>query len=107
MLIRLKIGVAYGSDVDLVKKTMQKAVENVFAKTPYLSRDEPVETNFMSFGDSSLNFELVICPAKPIYYYAARDAVNCEINRLFTENAISVPFPQREVRILNMQEKDS
>lgn len=56
MLIRLKIGVAYGSDVELVKKTMQGAVDNVFAKTPYLSHDEPVETNFLSFGDSSLNF---------------------------------------------------
>lgn len=107
MLIRLKIGVAYGSDVDLVKKTMQEAVENVLVKTPYLSRDEPIETNFMSFGDSSLNFELVICAAKPLYYYAARDAVNCEVNRLFAKNAISVPFPQREVRILNMPEKDS
>ena len=60
MLICLKIGVAYGSDVELVKRTMHEAVDNVFAKMPYLSYDEPVETNFLSFGDSSLNFELVI-----------------------------------------------
>ena len=105
MLIRLKIGVAYGSDVELVKKTMKEAVDTVFAKTPYLSHDEPVETNFLSFGDSSLNFELVICAAKPLYYYAALDAVNCEVDRLFRERNISIPFPQREVRILNMPEK--
>ena len=102
MLIRLKIGVAYGSDVELVKKTMKDAVDNVFAATPYLSHDEPVEANFLSFGDSSLNFELVICAAKPLYYYAAIDAVNCEVDRLFRERNISIPFPQREVRILNM-----
>lgn len=105
MLIRLKIGVAYGSDLELVKKTMKEAVDNVFAKTPYLSHDEPVETNFLSFGDSSLNFELVICAAKPLYYYAAIDAVNCEVNKLFNERTISIPFPQQEVRILNMPEK--
>lgn len=107
MLIRLKIGVAYGSDVELVKKTMQEAVDNVFAKTPYLSHDEPVETNFLSFGDSSLNFELVICAAKSLYYYAALDAVNCEVDRLFHERNISIPFPQREVRILNMPDRGS
>ncbi len=105
MLIRLKIGVAYGSDIPLVKKTMKDAVESVFSKTPYLSHDEPVETNFMSFGDSSLNFELVICAVKPLYYYAATDAVNSEVDRLFRERGISIPFPQREVRILNMPEK--
>ncbi|MDE2518753.1 MAG: mechanosensitive ion channel family protein [Methanocorpusculum sp.] len=105
MLIRLKIGVAYGSDVELVKKTMKEAVDNVFAKTPYLSHDEPVETNFLSFGDSSLNFELVICAGKPLYYYAAIDAVNSEVDRLFRERNISIPFPQREVRILNMPDK--
>lgn len=105
MLLRLKIGVAYGSDVDLVKKTMKEAADNVFATTPYLSHDEPVETNFLSFGDSCLNFELVICAAKPLYYYAALDAVNCEVNRLFNERNISIPFPQQEVRILNLPKK--
>ncbi|MDV0441288.1 mechanosensitive ion channel family protein [Methanorbis furvi] len=105
MLIRLKIGVAYGSDVALVKQTMKDAVESVFSTTPYLSHDEPAQANFLSFGDSSLNFELVICAAKPLYYYAAMDAVNCEVDRLFRERGITIPFPQREVRILNMPEK--
>ncbi len=104
MLIRLKIGVAYGSDVTLVKQTLRDAAENILASTRYLSRDEPIETNFLSFGDSSLNFELVICAAKPLYYYASIDAVNTEVDRLFRERNISIPFPQREIRILNLPE---
>jgi len=106
MLIRLKIGIAEGSDVQLVKKTMMDAVDKVSAETPYLSHDERVEANFLSFGDSSLDFELVICAAKPLYYYAAIDAVNCEVDRLFRERNISTSCLKREIRIVNMPDQD-
>lgn len=97
----VKHRVAYGSDVELVKKTMREAVDNVSAKTPYLSHDEPVEANFMSFGESSMNFELMICAAKILLHNSTLDAVNCEIDTLFRERDISIPFLQQEVRILN------
>ncbi|MGY3792856.1 mechanosensitive ion channel family protein [uncultured Aquimarina sp.] len=91
------IGVAYGSDVNLVKELLLKiAVEN----DKILQYPEPLVL-FTNFGDSSLNFKLIFTMNDSFQAAVPKSEIRFEIDRLFRENNISIPFPQREVTILN------
>lgn len=89
------LGVAYGSDVELVKSLLLQAAN----EHPKVSKEILPEVFFMNFGDSSLNFRLA---ARTDEY---RDAFNigCElretINKLFLQHKIEIPFPQRVVHL--------
>lgn len=93
----IDIGVAYGSDVNLVKELLLKiAVEN----DKILQYPEPLVL-FTNFGDSSLNFKLIFTMNDSFQAAVPKSEIRFEIDRLFRENNISIPFPQREVTILN------
>ncbi|WP_299437857.1 mechanosensitive ion channel domain-containing protein [uncultured Aquimarina sp.] len=96
----IEIGVAYGSDVNLVKDLLIKiAMDNdKILKTP-----EPLVL-FTNFGDSSLNFKLVFTMNDSFQASIPKSEIRFEIDRLFRENNINIPFPQREITILNPKE---
>ena len=93
----IEIGVAYGSDITLVKNLLlQIALDNdKILKTP-----EPTVL-FTDFGDSALNFKLVFTMNDCFMAPHPKSDMRFEIDRLFKEHTISIPFPQREVTILN------
>ncbi|MFC2109396.1 mechanosensitive ion channel family protein [Bacteroidota bacterium] len=91
----INVGVAYGSDVDLVKKTLLEAanlVEGVL-KTP-----EP-KVLFVEFGDSSLNFQLVVSLKDSFSSRFPKSDLHFKIDELFRKNNITIPFPQRDVHV--------
>ncbi|MBK7648812.1 MAG: mechanosensitive ion channel [Betaproteobacteria bacterium] len=92
------VGVAYDSDLELVVRLMLEAAtshERVLA--------EPQPKVFLTqFGDSSINLDLGFWIGDPEGGKAnIVSDVNFSIWRAFKENGVSIPFPQREVRILN------
>ncbi len=91
----VKIGVAYGSDVDLVTRLLyQVAQENPFVmKVP-----EPVVL-FLNFGASSLDFELRVWVADIDNRLRIQNEINREIDRLFRENAVEIPFSQHDLHL--------
>lgn len=100
--LRINVGVDYGSDIELVTKTLLKAAEGVG-----FVLDEPQPTvQFVSFGDSSLNFLLLIWTNQPHRHPKIRSDINYNISRLFAEAGIGIPFPQRDVHIYNHEPKD-
>ncbi len=99
LLIRENIGVAYGSDITLVKQSLHEAVISAAEKSNDLSSDIETEVDFMEFGDSALIFELTFGAASTRVRRDAADAVNCEVDRIFRERGIEIPFPQRVVTI--------
>ena len=95
--IRLSIGVAYGSDIDLVKKILIDTSK----KCAFVSKDfEPV-VRFRMFGDSSLNFELLCWIDIPGHRGKTIDFLNTQIYSLFNSHGIEIPFPQRTVHLKN------
>ncbi len=54
---------------------------------------------FLSFGDSSLNFRLLIWTDKPRLHPQIKSAINYRISQLFREASIEIPYPQREFRV--------
>ena len=93
----VEVGVAYGSDVELVKKLLLQAAnsqENV------LAQPEPTVL-FTAFGDSSLNFKLIFTINDSFQSQFPKSEIRFEINRLFKENNVTIPFPQRDVHLYN------
>ena len=92
----VEVGVAYGSDINLVKDLLIQAVSN---HESILKEPEPTVL-FTSFGDSSLNFKVVFTLNDSFQAGVPKSEVRFEIDRLFRENNITIPFPQREITIL-------
>ncbi len=92
----LTVGVAYGSDVNKVKELlMQVANEhNSVLKNP------PPLVLFNNFGDSSLDFKLIFTLDDSFQGAIPKSDLRFEIDRLFRENNITIPFPQRDVHIV-------
>jgi len=91
----VEVGVAYGSDVELVKKILLQA-----AAEEELVLDIPEPTVFFTnFGDSSLNFKLVFTIDDSFQAGIPKSNIRFKIDKLFRENNISIPFPQRDVHL--------
>ena len=51
------------------------------------------------FGESSLNFQLVVYTNDFSMTFETKDAINTRISRRFAEEGILIPYPQREIHI--------
>jgi potassium efflux system protein len=87
----VSVGVAYGVDVDLVKRLLFEILEH----HPAVLATPPPEVWFMSFGDNSLNFEMVACFRNALDRWRFMTSVRFEINQVFQRHGIEIPFPQR------------
>ncbi|MFD2541114.1 mechanosensitive ion channel family protein [Lacinutrix gracilariae] len=92
----VEVGVAYGSDVQLVKELLLQAASN---HKLVLKHPAPLVL-FTNFGDSSLNFKLVFTLNDSFQASIPKSDIRFEIDRLFRENNISIPFPQRDIHII-------
>ncbi len=96
MRIVVPIGVAYGSDLELVKHLLSEAAEN----HPRVQETErPVLVHFRGFGDSSLDWELRFFVPAPGNRLGTIHDILIEIDRTFREHGIEIPFPQRDVHV--------
>lgn len=89
------VGVAYGSDVNQVKELLLSAARSCKA---VLNDPEPMVL-FIDFGDSSLDFKLIFTINNSFQSAIPKSDIRFEIDRLFKEHNIKIPFPQRDVHI--------
>ncbi|MDX6484420.1 MAG: hypothetical protein QOE95_2191 [Gaiellaceae bacterium] len=93
--IDVPVGVSYDADPDHVTATLLRAAEGV-----QFVLEEPKPTvQFMEFGDSSLNFRLLVWSDKPRRHLVVKSAIRYRIHRLFKEEGIEIPSPQREITL--------
>ncbi|MFH1008819.1 MAG: mechanosensitive ion channel domain-containing protein [Candidatus Latescibacterota bacterium] len=96
--IHIPIGVAYGSDVQLVTESLLQV-----GKDHPDVLDEPASmVFFVGFGNSSLDFELLVWIDKPLLQRQVRSDLNYAIDRIFRQNEVTIPFPQRDVHLRSM-----
>ncbi len=93
--IHVSVGVSYGSDVELVAEAL---LEVGRAHPEVLSDPEP-QMQFLGFGDSSLNFDLLVWIADPTRQYFVVSDLNFAIVQAFRERDITIPFPQRDLHV--------
>ncbi|MEQ6119847.1 mechanosensitive ion channel domain-containing protein [Reichenbachiella sp. MALMAid0571] len=90
---RIKVGVAYGSDVSLVMKLLSdSALEH-----PEVVRTPEPKARFIDFGESSLDFELLFYSKRMFDIEFVRSDIRVKIDQKFRENNITIPFPQRDL----------
>ncbi|MDY2588399.1 mechanosensitive ion channel family protein [Winogradskyella aquimaris] len=92
----VEVGVAYGSDIQLVKKLLLQAART---HPDVIAEPEPVVL-FMDFGDSSLNFKLVFTLNDSFKATFPKSDIRFEIDKLFREHKVTIPFPQRDIHII-------
>ena len=98
--MRIEVGVAYGTDPE-------KAAELI---TGVATANQDVDTHpepyclFVGLGDSSLDFELRAWTSSARYIHVASD-LRFAIVRTLDEAGIEIPFPQRDVRVRNVDAK--
>tara|TARA_B100000609_G_C17222847_1_gene441843 strand:- start:6242 stop:9589 length:3348 start_codon:yes stop_codon:yes gene_type:complete len=93
--IHLTLGVAYESNTQLVKKTLLEVAD---AHRKVLRRPAPI-VRFSNFGDSSLDFILRFAIKNPGERWDISSELRFEIDRLFQERGLEMPFPQRDINL--------
>lgn len=90
---RLELGVAYGSDLALVRKVMEQAALAV----PYVDVGRPPLVLVTKFGDFAITCRLAFHAKDYAEQGLALSAVHEEIARRFREAGIEIPYPTRRV----------
>jgi len=97
--VTLKLGVDYGSDLDLVKQLLLKAAQ----ENPRVLKDPEPLVYFLNFGQSTLDHELRMHVRDLGDRNPVIDEVNRFINREFKNHSINISFQQMEVYLKNLQ----
>jgi small-conductance mechanosensitive channel len=96
--IRIAVGVAYGSDIDHVIATL----DQVAANNKEVCETPAPRVRFRTFGESSLDFELLCWIPRPVHRGRLKHELNCAVYKAFAENSIEIPYPQRDLHVRTM-----
>lgn len=90
--VDLTVGVSYGADLALVKKTLQEIAD----AEPRVLKDPAVTIGCAELADSSVNF-VFRCWVNSADYWGVFFALNETVKLRFDELGIEIPFPQMDV----------
>lgn len=91
----IPFGVAYGTDIDVVKKLILKEI-----KAMKLTMKEPApHIKFMTMADSSINFNAYFYIENYSNKLTASDEANTRIYNALNKAKIEIPFPQMDVNL--------
>jgi potassium efflux system protein len=93
--VSIPVGVASDSDIDLVTRTLLRAAEGVQFTLP----EPKPNVQFLEFGDFDLKFRLLVWTDRPRRHPSIRSEINYRIFRLFREEGIEIPNPQRDINL--------
>lgn len=98
--IHVPFGVAYGSDKEAVRVAVLEAADAVPYTLRGISGREP-QVWLVKFGDSSLDFELVVwlTPDAVKRPSTVQAAYMWEIESALVRHRIEIPFPQRDLHL--------
>lgn len=97
--VTLKLGVDYGSDLDLVRTLLLQAAN----ENPRVLKEPAPIVYFLNFGESTLDHELRMHVRDLGDRNPVLDEINRYINKEFKRQHINISFRQMEVYLKNMQ----
>jgi potassium efflux system protein len=92
---QVDVGVAYGSDVQLVRKVLLQIARQL----PEVLQDPAPRVDFMDFGDSALKFRIRFWISSPDYWLSAPTEFRFRIDEQFKKHGIEIAFPQQDIHI--------
>lgn len=90
----LEVGVAYGTDIDFVRKILTDAI----MKLDCIYKKRKVSVVLKSFGDNSINLTVLVWVSVLTHYGDDGKILEC-IYKTLNEHNIEIPFPQRDLHI--------
>ncbi len=93
--LRVKVGVAYGSDVDQVREILLAVAD----QHPQVCKEPEARVRFRAFGDSALQFELLVWVSEPVLRGRVLDALNTAVYKRFAAEGVEIPYPKRDVYV--------
>ncbi len=90
------IGIAYDADPEKAISLIRSCLESADG----VANQPPAQVGIEAFGDSSVNIAYRYWVSTEMYYQT-QYKINLAVFNAFKENGVAIPFPQREVRILN------
>lgn len=94
----LRVGVAYGSDLALVTRTLEEAVSGVHG----VLRDPAPRVFLAGFGASSIEFDVLFHISADGGVREVKHDVGLRIDRLLRERGIEIAFPQLDIHVKSM-----
>ncbi|MDR3557262.1 MAG: mechanosensitive ion channel [Syntrophobacteraceae bacterium] len=95
--LTLKVGVSYSSDVKLVTRLLHE----ICKANARVLKDPAPQIFFEAYGDSSLDFSIRVFVHTPSERVPATHEINTAIFEVFRDNGIEIPFPQRDLHIID------
>ncbi|NES02481.1 MAG: mechanosensitive ion channel [Okeania sp. SIO2F4] len=93
--MKIPIGVAYGSNI----KSVRKAILEVAKSHPEVLLHPSPQLWFQEFGDSSLNFDLLVWTREPRKQSQLKSELNYRIEASLRRYKVEIPFPQRDLHL--------
>jgi small-conductance mechanosensitive channel len=94
--VHVPVGVSYGSNPKQVEKILLDVANN----NSDVIKHKPIEVWFTEYGDSSLNFTLLVwTDVRKVGVLAMRSSLYYNIFEALKEAGIAIPFPQRDLHI--------
>jgi small-conductance mechanosensitive channel len=101
--IQTEIGVAYGTDLRLVRQVIVDSLKGVEGIIP----DMPVDVLFMEWGDSEMVLRVRWWIESYVDARRSTDRVNEQIYQALEEAGVEMPFPTMSVELTNTSQEDS
>ncbi len=107
--VAIPVGVAYGTDVDTVRKVLLSALRPLGRKDKFgrkvIDESYGINVTLSGFGDNSVDLvikQYVLVEERYAYIAAANEAIYNALNK----NGIQIPFPQRDIHIIESKPED-
>jgi len=93
--IRVKIGIAYGEDIDYVRKLLIRIAD----EEPLICANPTPRVRFRVFGTSSLDFELLGWVKDPELRGRTLDRLHTSIYHCFNKENIEIPYSKHDLYV--------
>jgi small-conductance mechanosensitive channel len=93
--VHVPVGVAYGSDVERVRRALLEAARG----HPAVLREPRPQVQLRRFGESSLDFELLVWTCDPRGQQSLVSDLNFRIEAGLRRHGVQIPFPQRDLHL--------
>lgn len=100
---KINVGVAYGSNVDLVIQILEESV----LEHPSIADKSHIEARLIDFGTSSLDFQVLFFSDNVFRIEKVKSDIRKIINRKFIEKGIIIPFPQVDLHLKTDNKTDN
>jgi len=101
LTVTIQYGVDYATDLDLLDRVVIEEVKSAVGEIPgLLAEPEPRNRLNPGFGESALNFTLIVAVTELEAQFAVTDLLRRRMLRRFRTEGIRMPFPMRTIEIL-------